>query len=288
MESGSFPDEGTNIKVAGHILMDVVVKSVKIFRPVKEGNGEQVRKKLNKMLIEESKQDGKKTVCNVILIDASGSMDSKVRQVISDLKELFNGIRTNNDVNHHTIVCDFSGANDFRVLVNSTNKEDLKDSVAEKYATRGSTALRDAIAKAFTLVPEGMDGVYVNILTDGHDNVSETTVETTKKLIDAKNEAKWGITFMGTTQASIMEAQRMGIDPSNTMMFADNTRGIKASTSARKKSMMAYTSNVMVSASMDAVSNTGLMDGVNEQPSIATIVTTTNTNPLSGKKDKKS
>ena len=125
-----------------------------------------------------------KNICNLILIDASGSMQNRISDVKGGLMKLFSDIREQTDINQHTVVCDFS--DDFRVLVNSVNPKDLDTSVIEKYSTRGSTALFDAIKKSFDIVPKGMDGVFVSILTDGEENSSrECNTEQVKKLISS-------------------------------------------------------------------------------------------------------
>ncbi len=63
---------------------------------------------------------GKKKICNLIILDASGSMSNKADEVRHGLKELFKDIRQSSDVKNHTIVCDFASAGDFRILINSS------------------------------------------------------------------------------------------------------------------------------------------------------------------------
>jgi len=204
----------------------------------------------------------RKKICNLIIVDASGSMQSKQEAVVSGLKDLFNQIKSNDEVRQHTIVCDFSGADDFRVLVNGKKKL-LTDVIANAYRTRGNTALYDAIGNAFALVPAGMDGVFVNIITDGEENASRVFKKNEiKLLIENANLKKWGVTFMGTTEQAIMDAKDMGIAMSNMYSFADNSKGIKLSASARGTSMSNYHNSVSTSLTSADINNINLMDGV--------------------------
>jgi len=196
-----------------------------------------------------------KNICNLILIDASGSMQNRISDVKGGLMKLFSDIREQTDVNQHTVVCDFS--DDFRVLVNSVNTKDLDTAVIEKYGTRGSTALFDAIKKSFDIVPKGMDGVFVSILTDGEENSSrECNTEQVKKLISSGKESKWGITFQGCDEKSIETAKSLGI--TNTFQFANSSDGFEKMSKSRGISYQTYTSSVAVgNASVDGLfSNT--------------------------------
>lgn len=199
----------------------------------------------------------KKTVCNLIIIDASGSMSNKASEVKGGLKTLFSDIKNNKDVNHHTIICDFSGSGDFNVLVNTSEKKSLKDEIAEKYSTRGMTALYDAIGKAFMMVPKLVDGVFVSIITDGEENDSkEYKSEDVKKLIDKCKKKNWGITFMGTSQEAVIQAQNLGISAGNTIRYADSSKGMKMSNTLRSKAMQTYT--VALANSDDATFSTSV------------------------------
>jgi len=196
-----------------------------------------------------------KNICNLILIDASGSMQNRVSDVKGGLMKLFSDIREQQDVNQHTVVCDFS--DDFRVLVNSVNTKDLDTSVIEKYGTRGSTALFDAIKKSFNIVPKGMDGVFVSILTDGEENASrECNTDEVKKLIASGKESKWGITFMGCDEAALDIAKNIGIN--NVLSFANTHDGYKMSDKSRGISYSNYVSSVMTSATLDDIQTEGL------------------------------
>lgn len=189
-----------------------------------------------------------KNICNLILIDASGSMQNRVSDVKGGLLKLFSDIQEQTEINQHTILCDFS--DDFNVLVNSVNPKDLTSNIIDKYSVRNSTSLFDAIKKAFNMVPKGMDGVFVSIITDGEENSSkECTVNEVKKLISSGKENKWGITFMGCDEKALNIAKNIGIN--NVFSFTNDSEGYKMSDKARSLAFTSYTASVK-GASVDS------------------------------------
>lgn len=174
---------------------------------------------------------------NLIILDASRSMQSKKDEVIGGLKESFKQIKNDykeakKKIKPTTIVVDFSSPRDFNVLVNSKNLSELTDEVAEKYDVRSMTALYDAIGKGFELVSKKEKDVFVTIMTDGEENSSQEFKSIDiKNLIAEKKLKGWAITFMGTTEAAIGNAVNLGISRGNTFAFADNSMGVMASMS---------------------------------------------------------
>lgn len=191
-------------------------------------------------------------ITNLIIIDASGSMQSKVEEVKGGLKILFTDIQkdANKDqkkVKTNTIVVDFSSPGDFNTLINSKDSLTLDGSIADNYVPRGMTALFDAIHNGFGLVPTKQKAVFVSILTDGEENSSrEATAQSIKDLIEKKRKEGWTITFMGTTEASIEKAKSLGIAGGNTLKFKDSKKGMGQSFAA-----MANVRSAHYMASMD-------------------------------------
>lgn len=159
-----------------------------------------------------------KKITNLIIIDASGSMSSKVTEVVGGIKQIFNQIKEEAKISKNvvrTIVVDFSGVKDFKVIVDSTDPQMLTEEVANKYATRGWTALYDAIGQSFSMITDDQDGVFVSIMTDGEENSSiEYKSEDIKKIIEGAKEKKWEIVFLGTTEEELQNARSMGIEKS--------------------------------------------------------------------------
>lgn len=189
-----------------------------------------------------------KKITNLIVIDASGSMTSKTEEIRGGLRLLFKDIKKDADLGEakiRTIVTQFSSPGHFKELVNSKKPEKLTDELANAYTPEGMTALYDAIGQSFGLVPDGQDSVLVTIMTDGQENSSqEYSATDIKKLITDKQTGRWTISFMGTTQASLMEAQSWGVSEGNSISFSNSESGVRKSmTSYQKMRKSHYESN---------------------------------------------
>ena len=205
-----------------------------------------------------------KKITNLIIIDASSSMQSKTQAVKDGLKDLFKTIKQasidNPEIKTRTIVTQFSYPEHFKVLVDTKGVDKLTNKIADSYVASGNTALFDAIGASFELVGKKQDGVFVNILTDGQENSSiELNTEAVKKLFAKANEKKWGLTFMATTQEAIESIVSMGVSRSNTMSFMDNNNGVFQASMSRGASMNTYYSNVTKSTSKDDLDNENLI-----------------------------
>lgn len=155
-------------------------------------------------------------------MDASGSMQRRINDVKGNITSVLEDIKNAKKIDQHLIVCDFS--DNFNVLVNTVSPNTLDKSFVENYKTGGSTALFDAIAKAFDLVPAGFDGVFVNIITDGEENSSKQfKLDDIKKLISSKREFNWAITFQGCDEGAIENAKSLNI--ANISKFTNNSKG---------------------------------------------------------------
>lgn len=172
---------------------------------------------------------------NLIILDASGSMTSKIEEVKGGLKQLFKSIREDYEkaevkVVPRVIVMDFADANDIRTLVDTTDLERLIDSMADSYSTRGMTALYDAIGKGIQKIAKDETQVFINIITDGAENDSkEFKGADIKKMIEEGKTKGWAVTFMGTTEASLNQASSLGISRGNMDRFSDTKKGVKFS-----------------------------------------------------------
>jgi len=172
-------------------------------------------------------------------------MHSLQEEVIGGIKEIFNNIKqdakSKKDIIFNTIVIDFSGPGDIRFLVNNNKPKKLDDELAEAYRPRGLTALFDAIGVGINEVNQDQDGVFVNILTDGQENSSREFKELDiKKLIREKKDKGWGITFMGTSESTLREAESWGISKGNTSSFNHSVHGMRKVNNMRGRMSKAY------------------------------------------------
>ncbi len=187
-----------------------------------------------------------KNIHNLLIIDASGSMRSKTEEVIGGINQIFTELKedkeSNTAVNNKITVVDFSSHGDFKVLYDAVEPENLIQMKDGDYIPRAMTALYDAIGKAFQLIQDENDGVFVTIFTDGQENDSkEFDATIIKQLIRKKEADDWIITFMGTTEQAMMEAQSIGITRDKMLSYTDSKAGsanaFKRMSKSRKKYM---------------------------------------------------
>ena len=213
----------------------------------------------------------KKQFTNVIVIDASSSMEDKKSSVISGLKELFQDIKSrakaDKEVDFKTIVVKFSSHDDVKVIVNAFGGKSLTKGLAESYTTSGMTALYDAIGTAFGLVAHTEEHVFVNILTDGEENNSKIYDQARiKSLIGEAKKKGWAVTFMGTTEEAINSAVGLGVSRGNTLSFAKSVGGMNKMSKARSNmSAMYYASSVGASAGGASVDVNNLTDTLDDE-----------------------
>jgi len=176
-----------------------------------------------------------KKITNLIIIDASGSMGPKADEIRSGLKMIFKEIKDDialGEAKIRTIVTQFSSPGYFKELVNSKKAEKLTDKLADAYTPQGMTALFDAIGQGFQLVPEKQDSVLVTILTDGQENSSQEydKAAITKLISDKKGGTPaWTITFMGTTEQAMKDAQSWGVSRGNSLSVSNDGKGFNKS-----------------------------------------------------------
>lgn len=203
------------------------------------------------------KQNDKEKVqtTNLLIIDASGSMSDKKQEVRGGIKEILSKIKEDaiadkDTVLTRTIVLDFSGHNDIRIIMDVSDSCEINDTISDKYEVRGMTALFDAIVQGFGMV--NTDKTFVNIITDGIENASQkNNYNQVKELITGKKSAGWGIVFMGTSEEALKQAEDMGITRGNTMSFMDSAAGANVAFSKSLKARSSYhTANVGVTYSM--------------------------------------
>jgi len=172
----------------------------------------------------------KKKIFNLIIVDASGSMKSKEEEVKGGLRILLKQIaddhRTHPELENTVCITDFSNHDDFRVLIDNAPVTGQTDFDVEQYATRGMTALYDAIGLSFRKIPADTDSAFISIFTDGEENDSkEFTAEGVKQLVEEARKKNWAVVFMGTSEASMLQARRMGVSDKNLFLYRDSKLG---------------------------------------------------------------
>jgi len=173
-----------------------------------------------------------KRITNLIILDASSSMEPKRQEVIEGTTKLLqeikaDAIRDAEFVKTTTIVLEFSSPNQQKVLLNTEDSSTIDIEMMSKYRPDGWTALFDAIGQGFRLIPLGQDNVFISIFTDGEENKSqEFTHALVKDLITVARDRQWAVTFMGTTEEALQKATSFGISKNNMFQFNDSKKGV--------------------------------------------------------------
>lgn len=172
-------------------------------------------------------------VFNLIIVDESGSMNNIREATISSFNELIQDYKQQNkefpEQEHYVTFLSFnsSGIKEYHI-------KDVVENVAELnlkvYRPGGLTPLYDAIGHGISLqekmlVEGDLNRVEVTILTDGLENASkEYTHSMIKALIEAKKEAEWSFTYMGTDHDVEAVAKELNIEES--IVFDKSAAGI--------------------------------------------------------------
>lgn len=158
------------------------------------------------------------TIDNFITIDVldgSGSMggynksyNSKMSLGMAGIKKAYNSVNGE----YKLIVFD----EPYNIQVFNTPDE-------FKYNFGGSTALTDAIIKAFELTKD--KDALINIYTDGGENASKANYEMARKLI-RENKHRVTVTFIGTELDVKTAISKYEIESSNTLTYDNTAKGL--------------------------------------------------------------
>jgi uncharacterized protein YegL len=173
-----------------------------------------------------------KKAYNLLILDASGSMQSIREATISGFNELIQGIRAEaeKDPELQQFIQFFSfNANGIRELIPLQPAKDLPQLSPDNYQPDAMTPLFDAIGHAVGKLRIALEGerdyaVLVTILTDGAENASrEYTRQTIANIIKKLEQENWVFTFMGTNQDVHAEAAKISV--TNYMKFDYHAAG---------------------------------------------------------------
>jgi hypothetical protein len=150
-----------------------------------------------------------------VLMDESGSMGGLEEAVISGCNEFIHSFADENGAHLWLAWFDDSpGQERVRVKFPGLPAAEVEPLTAGDYIPRGMTPLNDAICTAVKTLDGAAgehDVVFLAIITDGMENSSETSVATVKALLAAREEAGWGVVFIGANQDSASTASELGM-----------------------------------------------------------------------------
>lgn len=171
-------------------------------------------------------------IYNLIILDASGSMDSIYNQALSGTNETIQSIRKAQEDHpeleqYLTFVSFSSGENYLHKLYYATPIDAVREMTKEDYIASGCTALYDAMGTMISemqgVVRHG-DRVLVTVITDGYENSSRKwDGHQIKALVSELRQMGWTFTYIGANQDVDKVAGEMGIK--NTLSFSANAAG---------------------------------------------------------------
>ena len=189
-----------------------------------------------------------KRIINLMILDASGSMESIYNQALSGVNETIQTIRMaqkeHPELQQFLTLTSFNSGKDYlKVKYSSTPIDEVKEITREDYTACGCTALYDAMGEMVSelkrkVTPE--DRVLVTVITDGYENASvHWNGPQIKSLVEELRQTGWTFTYIGANQDVEAVAGSMGIR--NTLAFEETeeetAKMFKRDSSSRRRFM---------------------------------------------------
>jgi len=171
-------------------------------------------------------------IFNLIILDASGSMESIYNQALSGVNETIQSIKKaqeeHAELQQHLTLASFnSGANYLNIKYSETPINETKELSKKDYSPCGCTALYDAMGEMISSLRRKstpQDRFLVTIITDGYENASEhwNSLQV-KSLVEELRKSGWTFTYIGANQDVEAVADSVGIK--NTLAFDQTDEG---------------------------------------------------------------
>ena len=189
-----------------------------------------------------------KRIINLIILDASGSMESIYNQALSGTNETIQTIRIGQKDHPELLQCltlaSFNSGKDYlKVKYSLTSIDEVKEITKEDYVACGCTALYDAMGEMISELKRKTteeDRVLVTVITDGYENSSaHWSGPQVKSLVEELRHEGWTFTYIGANQDVEAVASSMGIR--NSLAFEETEAGtynmFKRESQSRKRFM---------------------------------------------------
>ena len=187
-----------------------------------------------------------KNIINLMILDASGSMESIYNQALSGTNETIQTIRIGQkdhpELQQCLTLASFNSGNDYLKVKYSIDPiDEVKEITKEDYTAQGCTALYDAMGEMISELKRKVtleDRVLVTVITDGYENASiHWNGPQIKSLVEELRHQGWTFTYIGANQDVEEVAGSMGIR--NSMAFEETEEGAakmyKRESSSRKR-----------------------------------------------------
>jgi uncharacterized protein YegL len=217
-------------------------------------------------------QNPKQRVLVNVILDKSGSMASKLKDVIEGFNAYVDGLSQEDKVEYLFSLTLFDTLVAHRAVAIPLKKVQKLDT--KSYQPGGNTALNDAIGITIRKVDANhprVDKVVTVIMTDGEENSSrEWTHDAVKGLISQKeSEGTWTFVFLGAAPDAWDQGRGYGIPAANVAYYdADNYRAVLACTARGTNhfasSAAPKSANLFAYFSRAALEKAGLRQAPNE------------------------
>lgn len=175
-----------------------------------------------------------KRIINLVILDASGSMESIYNQALSGTNETIQTIRMGQkdhpELQQCLTLASFNSGKDYlKVKYSVAPIDEVKEITREDYVAQGCTALYDAMGEMISELKRKMtdeDRVLVTVISDGYENSStHWSGPQIKSLIEELRQTGWTFTYIGANQDVEAVAGSMGIR--NTLAFEETEEGTR-------------------------------------------------------------
>lgn len=186
----------------------------------------------------------------VFILDKSGSMSGLEEDTIGGYNSM---LKKQQKEEGEAIVTTVLFDNNYEIIHDRTNIEEIRPMTEKEYFVGGTTALLDAVGITINKIVKATrntkkeyqaDKVMFVIITDGMENASqEYNYEKIKAMIDKQKEKyKWEFVFLGANIDAIATAARFGIDEDRAVNYHADTEGTQVSYNAVSEMMLEFRS----------------------------------------------
>lgn len=174
-------------------------------------------------------------IYNLVILDASGSMEIIYTQALSGVNETLATIRMaqkeHPELQQYVTLASFSAGEHFLNRIYSAKPiAEARNITKKDYPLLGCTALYDAMGTCISELQQKVthgDRVLVTIITDGYENASRTwSGHQIKSLVQELRQMGWTFTYIGADQDVEKVAGEIGVQ--NTLRFSANEEDTEA------------------------------------------------------------
>ena len=174
-------------------------------------------------------------IYNLVILDASGSMETIYTQALTGVNETLATIRMaqekHPELQQYVTLASFSAGENFLNRIYSAQPiAEARNITSKDYPLLGCTALYDAMGTCISELQQKVthgDRALVTIITDGYENASRTwSSHQIKSLVQELRKMGWTFTYIGADQDVEKVAEEIGVQ--NSLRFSANAEETEA------------------------------------------------------------